>query len=127
MDTPLTRSLAGGLSAADRLGAERRPSHVWRQVGVLTLRHPPPLGAHHLIATREVAERRAPDVDQAGERENEKDGEAKEHVQLEDQRHVRDLCGLAGPEGYDALHVAHEVDHHRPVEVAERQRNRQQA
>src|SRR5512147_401440 len=78
-------------------------------------------GAHHLIAAPpEVPDRRAPHMDETGEREDEEDRHAEEEVQLEDRISVRNERRHPRSERQDPLRPGHELHHLLPVEMLKR-------
>src|SRR5262245_53805333 len=82
------------------------------------------LRAHDLIAaTPDVPDRRAPDVNQPREREDEEDRHTEEQMQLEDRMRVGDECRDIRLQHDDALRPGHELHHLMPVEVPQRDRN----
>ena len=77
--------------------------------------------AHHLIAApADIPDRRAPDVHQAGEREDQEDRHAEREVHLEEQRYAEDQRGNARLQQQDALRPGHEGHHHVAVEMLQR-------
>ena len=75
---------------------------------------------HHLIAgAPKIPDRRAPDVDQAGERKQQEDRHAQQQVHFEDGMHIRDVGG-GRLQGQNALRPVHELHHLMTVHVVKR-------
>src|SRR4051812_3567764 len=75
-------------------------------------------GADDLVAlAAKIPDRRAEHVHEAGEGEDQEDGQAENDVQLEDWVHVGDEVRRARMQRYDALRPVHELHHLMPVHV----------
>ena len=81
-------------------------------------------GSHYLVPRApEIADRHAQHVHQAGEREDDEDGEPEKEVQLEHGVRARDVADRCRIEGEDALRPHHQLHHFLPVEMPERNRD----